>query len=117
MPDKRNKNGTFAKGNKGGTGNPYARRVAAIRVKMMEAVTDEDIDAVIQKLVSDAKDGDLAATKELLNRLVGKPASSPPPDELDQHEATVEADCAAAKQRVKTEKKDRQFFDNMFPDI
>ena len=37
------------------------------------AVTDEDIDAIVGMLVKRARDGDVAAARELLNRLVGKP--------------------------------------------
>src|SRR4051812_48044978 len=40
-PSGREKNGRFAKGNPGGPGNPYARKVAAIRKQMLEFMTPE----------------------------------------------------------------------------
>jgi hypothetical protein len=38
--------GQFAKGNPGGPGNPYARRTAALRSALLDAVTEADIRAV-----------------------------------------------------------------------
>ena len=112
MPDKRNSNGTFAKGNKGGTGNPYARKVAAIRTKMMEAVSDEDIEAIILKLVEDAKNGDPVARKELLDRLIGKPIDSPHPDELDSHETKIKAGKESAEQNLNNLINNREFLES-----
>jgi hypothetical protein len=72
--------GRFAAGNPGGPGNPHARRVAAMRAILLEAVTDDDLRAIVAKLVAMAKDGDLAAIRELLDRTLGK---SPPAVALD----------------------------------
>ena len=117
MSDKRNSNGTFAKGNKGGTGNPYARKTASLRNLFYETATDEDMKVIIQRLVADAKDGDPVARKELFNRMIGKPVDSPHPDELDQHEATIEADRIAAERRAESEERDRRIFDNILSDF
>lgn len=65
-------NGRFAKGNPGGPGNPYAKRTAAIRGLLLDAVTDDDLRAVIAKLVAMARGGDLAAIQALFDRLFGK---------------------------------------------
>ena len=69
----RGAHGRFAKGNAGGPGNPYARRVAELRSLILEAVTDDDLREIVKTLVKSAKDGDIAAAREVLNRLVGKP--------------------------------------------
>jgi hypothetical protein len=69
----RSTNGRFGCGNPGGPGNPHARRTAQIRSLLLESVTDDDLRAVVAKLIEMAKGGDLAATRELLDRLVGKP--------------------------------------------
>src|SRR5262245_18489356 len=34
--------GRFAKGNRGGTGNPFARRVARLRTLLLEIVSEDD---------------------------------------------------------------------------
>jgi len=64
--------GRFAKGNPGGPGNPHSRRVAALREALLESVTEDDIRAVAEALVSKAKGGDIPAVRELLDRLLGK---------------------------------------------
>ena len=64
--DGRANNGRFAKGNSGGPGNPHAARVPKLRSALLEAVTVEDIQAVIAALMKQAKEGDVAAAKELL---------------------------------------------------
>ena len=50
-------------------------RTAAIRGLLLDAVTDDDLRAVIAKLVEMAKGGDLAAIRELLDRMIGKPVA------------------------------------------
>lgn len=65
--------GRFAAGNAGGPGNPHAARVAQLRATLLAAVTDDDIRAIVATLVAQAKGGDLAAIRELLDRLLGKP--------------------------------------------
>ena len=72
----RNADGTFAVGNPGGPGNPHAAQVAQLRRELMNTVTPEDLKAVVRMLIDKAKDGDLAAARELLDRTLGKPASS-----------------------------------------
>ena len=77
-------NGRFAAGNSLGRGNPHAAQVARLRSAMLSAVTEDDVKAVVGKLVLLAKDGDVSAIKLLLDRVLGKvvavdepPASSP----------------------------------------
>lgn len=83
MP-RRSSNGQFGAGNPGGPGNPYARRVAALRTALMDAVTDDDIRAVAKALVKRAKAGEVPAIRELLDRLVGKPT-----EKAEQSHATI----------------------------
>ena len=77
-------NGRFAAGNQFGRGNPLAAQVARLRSAMLSAVTEDDMKAVVGKLVALAKDGDVSAIKLLLDRVLGKvvaveepPVSSP----------------------------------------
>ncbi len=72
--------GQFAKGNPGGPGNPYARRTAALRSALLDAVTEQDIRAVARALVKRAKAGEIPAIRELLDRLLGKAGDNPPED-------------------------------------
>ncbi len=69
--------GRFAPGNKGGPGNPHARRVARLRSTLYKSVKAADLREVIAALLAQAKAGDVPSIKELLQRLLG------PPVELD----------------------------------
>ncbi len=64
--------GRFTKGNPGGPGNPYVRRVANIRSVLMSAVSDDDLRAIVSTLVEKAKAGDVMAAREVLDRMLGK---------------------------------------------
>lgn len=75
--------GRFLPGNKlAPGGNPNAKRVAALRQALIEAVTPQDIDDVIRGLIKSAKGGrceecgrggDVIAARELMDRCLGKP--------------------------------------------
>jgi len=69
--------GRFAQGNAGGPGNPHAKRVAKLRTALFKAVSPDDLKAVVAALLKSAKGGDVAAARELLQRLLG------PPEALD----------------------------------
>src|SRR5687768_1674511 len=69
--------GSAPAGNRCGRGNPHARRVARLRSALLKAVTPDDLWDVVAALLSQAKAGDVAAAKELFQRLLG------PPVELD----------------------------------
>ncbi len=71
--DGRDQRGRFAPGNTGGPGNPHAAQVAKLRAALLEAVTPEDLRAVVGSLVNAAKGGSVPAARELLERLLGKP--------------------------------------------
>jgi hypothetical protein len=64
--------GRFIKGNKAAVGNPNAARVARLRTALLAAVSPDDISDIIKSLVRQAKSGDVAAAKLLLDRCIGK---------------------------------------------
>jgi hypothetical protein len=53
--------------------NPFARRVAELRAEFVKAISKEDLRAIVARLVADAKAGNAAAAKLLLQYGVGKP--------------------------------------------
>jgi hypothetical protein len=57
----RDARGRFTKGNHGGPGNPFARRLAQIRQDFFSGIAAGELKAVARKLVAMAKDGDHAA--------------------------------------------------------
>jgi hypothetical protein len=102
----RDTHGRFAQGNAGGPGNPFARRVAALRSALLAAVTEADLDAIARTLAQQAKDGNVAAARLLLSYALGKPAAAVDPDTLDLQEWEIYRrqpdpgpDMAAATQR------------------
>src|SRR5437660_12532008 len=79
-------NGRWAKGTKGGPGNPFARQVAKLRKVILDNVTEEDLLDITLALKAQAKQGNVSAAKLLLAYAIGKPASAPDPDRLDGQE-------------------------------
>jgi hypothetical protein len=77
--------GRFAKGNSGGPGNPYNATVQKLRAAMVRAISPEDIAEVIGQVLTQAKEGNLAAVKLLLSYTIGQPHQTIQPDraELD----------------------------------
>ena len=69
----RGEDGRFLPGNAGGPGNPYAKKVAALRGSLINAISHEDIEAIIHSQVEKAKQGDTVAAKFILERLLGRP--------------------------------------------
>ena len=63
----RKSNGQFAKGNPGGPGNPFARRIARLRATLLDAVGEDGLSEIVQELVSAAKGGDVQAAKLVLS--------------------------------------------------
>ena len=73
MTDKqgRDSGGRFVKGNKFGTGNPFAKKMTQLRSGLIKSVTQKDIAAIICRLKTDAIAGDNTAARILLDRLFG----------------------------------------------
>jgi hypothetical protein len=82
----RDVHGRFRKGNQGGPGNPFARKVAALRQALLDSVSEQDLKAIVEMLKRKARQGDTAAIKLLLQYCVGKPAPPQDPDRLDSDE-------------------------------
>jgi len=82
----RNEQGRFTEGNKCARGNPFARQVARLRSALLSAVTPADVRAIAKGLVVRAKEGDIVAVKELLDRLLGKPLEADVLDKIEQLE-------------------------------
>ena len=72
--------------NPGGPGNPYARRVAAMRTQLLDAVDSDGIAEVARALLAAAKAGDTAAARLVLSYAVGPPLPAADPDRLDSNE-------------------------------
>lgn len=87
--DRRDRQGRFAKGNPGGPGNPHAARVGAWRRALVDAVTDDDLRAVVGALVARAREGEKWAVKELLDRTLGRPTPVPVSDEGEPGGLTI----------------------------
>ena len=80
--------GRFTAGNTAATGNPHARRVGRLRSLLLEAVSEDDLRAIVAAMIEKAKGGDLAAAREVLDRCVGKAGKieRADPDRLDLDE-------------------------------
>lgn len=84
-------NGQFGEGNKYGKGNPHAQKVARLRTAMIEAVSIDDMQAIVTALVTQAKAGDIQSIKILLPYLIGAVPQSVNPDELEIEEMKLES--------------------------
>ena len=82
----RTRDGRFAAGNVGGPGNPHARHCARMLALLRASISDEEMVAIIRKLVEKARAGDVSAAKLLMSYKLGKPAPAPNPDEIDRDE-------------------------------
>jgi hypothetical protein len=97
----REANGRFAPGNPGGPGNPFARKVAALRAALIDAVTPQDITEIMYLVVFNAKAGSLEWTKFLFQYAVGKPRPAVNPDTLDLDELTLTQASAVPVEAMK----------------
>lgn len=68
----RDATGRFTANNKLAKGNPHARRVAKLRSALLRAVTPDDMRAVVKRLLTMAKAGDVPAAKLLIERCLGR---------------------------------------------
>jgi hypothetical protein len=83
---KRDANGRFLIGNDAGPGNPFARKTAACHAAFLERATPEEMKAIADKLIEQAKGGNVAAAKLVLQYTIGKTAPAVKPDNLDAEE-------------------------------
>ena len=82
----RDVHGRFTKANPGGPGNPFARRVAALRKALLDSVSEQDMVEMVEVLKQKARGGDVAAIKLILQYCVGKPEAPKDPDRMDVDE-------------------------------
>jgi hypothetical protein len=87
----RDARGRFVAGNPGGgrPRNPYARAQAALRVAVLDQVTEHDLRAVVRTMVRLAKHGSVQAAELLFKWIVGPPPAPTHPDFVDMHELQV----------------------------
>ncbi len=78
--------GRFARGNRGGPGNPFARRLAMLRRTLLSQVSEDDIQNAAKRLTEEARKGDLAAIKLLFAYVIGRPIDAVDPDSVDHQE-------------------------------
>lgn len=78
--------GRFAAGNRGGPGNPFARRTAKLRQAFCEAITEEEMTQLSRTLYERALNGDNGAARLVLAYMLGKPDVVVNPDTLDAQE-------------------------------
>lgn len=86
----RDNKGHFIKGNKEGRGNPYAKQVNAFRSALMQAVQEKDIKAIVETLLEQAVNGNIAACRVLLDRLLGPPVQADILERLERLEDETE---------------------------
>src|SRR5262249_26387145 len=84
--------GRFTKGNPGGRGNPFNRRLAAMRQLFCRAISAREIHALARYLIGEAFAGDRAAASLVLAYLIGRPTKAVDPDTLDVHEWRLHQD-------------------------
>ena len=87
----RDDDGRFAPGWRGGPGCKPGRRTARLRAEMLRCVRPADLREIVAVLVSQAKKGDLAAVREVLNRVLGAPVASDILERLEEIEAALAA--------------------------
>ena len=98
----REANGRFAKGNLGGPGNPFARQTAALRAALINAVTERDIQDILDVLLLNAKGGHLPTIKLLFAYVLGKPKPVVEPDLLDLQEMQMLHQSALPTEALET---------------
>jgi hypothetical protein len=59
----RDSRGRFTRGNKGGPGNPFMRKTAAMRREVAEAFEDGELRPLMRKLLEQALEGDTSAAR------------------------------------------------------
>src|SRR5213596_2215144 len=82
----RDARGRFARGNAGGPGNPFGRRVAHLREVLLRSATEQNVERLANTIMEKAFAGDMAAARMLLLYWIGKPKEVAEPDRVDVEE-------------------------------
>lgn len=61
---------------------------------MLNAITDEDIKAIIVRMIEAAKEGDLNAAKLILSYAIGRPDNPINPDRVELNDRSIQQDIA-----------------------
>ncbi|MEJ5342805.1 MAG: DUF5681 domain-containing protein [Thermogutta sp.] len=86
----RDEHGRFLPGCKPGPGRPRKRYSAVeLRKAVLKAVTPEEVAAIVRALLSRAMDGDVAAAREVLNRVLGPPIEADLLERLERLERAI----------------------------
>src|SRR5947209_4844825 len=88
--------GRFVRGNAGGPGNPFARRVAELRKQLLEAVDASALGRLVDALIEKAKNGDVAAARLVFHYALGKPTEAVDPDRVDADELRLLRESAVS---------------------
>lgn len=72
----RDSKGRFVAGNSGGPGNPHVKRTSELRNALLNAVSADDVEKIIQAIVEAAKAGNTVAAREVLDRTIGRPSQT-----------------------------------------
>lgn len=78
--------GRFGPHNRYGKGNPFSRKLGAMRSAFLNAVSEADLAALARSLLTKAQAGDAEAARLFLSYALGKPAPVVNPDTLDLDE-------------------------------
>lgn len=92
MSENRDTRGRFTQGNKEGRGNPFAHKVNKLRAALLQEVSEKNIRAILKNVVKQAEQGDLAATKILLDRVFGPAVAVDLIQRLEELEQKLEGD-------------------------
>ena len=106
----RRTDGKFGAGNSFGRGNPTARHAQRLRQLFVQAVTEDDVTAIVQKLVTMAKDGDIQAANLLLTRALGKPSTS-------DNSLPIDSIPITSPDQIKTIDDAREYVSRINPDM
>jgi hypothetical protein len=98
--DGRGDDGKFTKGNRGGPGNPHAKKVQRLRATLLTIVTPKRFKIVVARLFQLAANGDLAAIRELMDRLLGRPVEQDLLERIERLEMEMDESDKAAKERT-----------------
>src|SRR4029078_11796264 len=82
----RDARGRFTRGNAGGPGNPFGRRLAQLREVLLRSATEENVERLANVIMEKAFAGNMAAAKMLLQYWIGKPKEVAEPDRVDVEE-------------------------------
>lgn len=82
--------GRFTPGNRIGKGRPIGAKVEQLRRALIKSVGTDDIREIVSVLLTQAKNGDLAAVKIVFERTLGQPVQADLLQRLEELESTIQ---------------------------